>query len=179
VAPETRSGSHRFWLALGLLLACASPSRRAHAYEDQLTLGVGAGYANPASSTLPHHGLLFDVSGSVGLSSELTLRARFSYAEHFAQRPMHVLLGSADLLYLWDVTTVVPYLGGGIDELDRVRGGRIDVEGGVHLAAGLDYLWSRRVALELDLRPCLLLSALRRDPWYLAITASVIFVFDH
>jgi hypothetical protein len=160
------------------LLACACPPSEARAYEDQLTLGVGAGYAGLGSGALPRHGLLLDVSGSVGLSDVLTLRARFSYSEHPSAQPLHVLVAATELLYLWDVTGLVPYLGAGIDQLDRVREGRVDVTGGAHLVGGLDYLWSRQMTLELDLRSCLLFTALRRDPLYLALTASMIFVFD-
>jgi hypothetical protein len=43
---------------------------------------------------------------------------------------------------------------------------------------GLDYLISRELTFELEARPYLLLTELDRDPFYGAVSASVVFMFD-
>ncbi len=139
---------------------------------------MGAGYAHAPTASLPRHGALFELSGSMGLSATLSLRARLSYAFHPADRPLHVGLAGADLLYLVDVLEVVPYFGAGLDGVGRARGGSLRMDGAVHLVAGLDYLASRQLALELDLRPYLLFTALHRAPVYLTATLSVVWMFE-
>jgi hypothetical protein len=164
---------------LGALLLCWAPAAVARAYEDQLTLGLGAGYAYAASSSQPQNGALFDLSSSVGLSAVLTVRARLSYAFHPAARPLHAGLAGAELLYMVDVVELVPYFGAGLDAVGRAREpASLEVDGAVHLVAGLDYLLSRTLALGIDLRPLFLLTALHRDPLYVAVTASVTWLFD-
>jgi hypothetical protein len=163
---------------LGLLTCLWVPAGVAHAYEDQLTLGLGAGYAHTVSSSLPRHGLLLDLSGSVGLSSALALRGRLSYAVHPADRPLHAGLAGAELLYLIDVVEVVPYFGAGLDAVTRAHAGNTDFDAAGHLVAGLDYLITRGLALELDLRSHLLFTAWRRDPVYLAATLGAIWMLD-
>jgi hypothetical protein len=163
---------------LGLLL-CWAPASAARAYEDQFTLGLGAGYAYAPSSSQPQNGALFDLSSSVGLSAVLSLRARLSYAFHPAQQPLHAGLVGAELLYLVDVVQLVPYFGVGVDAVGRARSPEpLGVDGALNLVAGLDYLVSRKLALGIDLRPVLLLTALHRDPVYMAITANATWLFD-
>jgi len=158
-----------------LSLAFAIPAR---AYEDQLTLGVGAGHAHAASDTLPRNGALFDVSVSTGLGPVWSLRGRASYALHPDAEPMHVALVDAEVLYLIDVLELVPYFGIGTGAAGRVRGGELDVDPTVHVVVGLDYLISRALTLELDARPYLLVTELVRAPVYFGVTAGVVWMFD-
>jgi hypothetical protein len=162
-----------------LYLAVAVPAR---AYEDQLTLGVGAGYAHAASDAVPRDGALFDVSASTGLGAVWSLRGRASYAFHPEAEPMHVALVDAELLYLIDVLELVPYFGLGAGAAGRVGSGvgsgEVDVDPTAHAVIGLDYLMSRALTLELDARPYLLLTELERSPFYFGITAGVVWMFD-
>jgi hypothetical protein len=156
-------------------LACTQVAR---AYEDQLTLGLGAGYAHAASDVLPRHGALFEASASVGLDPMWSLRGRGSYAWHPERTGMHVAMLGSDVLYLIDVLEIVPYFGVGAGGMARFweSDSRVDAE--VHLVAGLDYLLSRDVALEFEIRPHLLVTDREGDPFYFAAAAAVVFVFD-
>ena len=150
----------------------------AHAYEDQLTLGVGLGYANAVSDRLPQHGALLDVAGSVGLSNVWTLRTRLTYAVHpDHDEPLHVGIVGLELLYLIDVVEVVPYFGIGVDGFGRSRFGDFSADAASHVVLGLDYLVSRGLALGLDVRGHALWTALDHDPLYIAATASVTWLF--
>lgn len=178
----TRRAGSAVWLAYATacwaLLALRAPGV-AHAYEDQVTLGLGAGYTNAVSDSLPQHGALFDVSSSVGLSNVWTIRGRVSYAYHPDDVPMHVGIVGAELLYMIDVTEVVPYFGIGMDGIGHaLKHGALTVDAASHVVLGIDYLVSRRVALELDGRALALWTALDHDPLYIAATASVIWIFD-
>jgi hypothetical protein len=159
------------------------PAAQVRAYEDQLTLGVGAGYAHDFSSTLPVHGAVVDVAASTGLSQVFTLRAQLSYAFYpghpgAGDPALHAALAGAELLYIIDVIQVVPYFGAGLDGVGRVRNGDCRVDGAAHLVVGLDYLVSRGFALGLDLRSHLLLTSLDRDPVDLMLSASATWIFD-
>jgi hypothetical protein len=158
-----------------LCLAVAIPAR---AYEDQLTLGVGAGYAHASSDALPRNGALFDVSASAGLGAVWSLRGRASYALHPDAEPMHVALIDAELLYLIDVLELVPYFGLGAGAAGRVWSGVVDVDPTAHAVIGLDYLISRALTLELDARPYLLLTEFERAPFYFGVTVGVVWMFD-
>jgi hypothetical protein len=166
-------------VALGVVLLCVGPATIARAYEDQITLGVGAGYAHAFSDRVPRHGALFDVSSSFGLDPEYSVRVRASYAFHPDDSPLHVIGLGGELLYLVDVLEVVPYFGVGAGALGSVRGDADpQLDGELHLALGLDYLLSRSLALELDARPYFIASELDRDPFYFAVAAALVFVFD-
>lgn len=160
------------------LLCCVAFAGPARAYEDQLTLGFGAGYAHAAASSLPRNGVLFDVSASTGLGPVWSLRGRASYAVHPAARPLHVTLLDAEVLYLIDVLEIVPYFGVGAGATGRVRDGVLGVDATVHAVIGLDYLLSRALTLELDARPYLLMTELDGAPVYFGVTAGVVWMFD-
>jgi hypothetical protein len=150
----------------------------AHAYEDQITLGVGLGYANAVSDSLPQHGALLDVSSSIGLSNVWSIRGRLSYAVHPDDSPLQVGLIGAELLYLIDVVEVVPYFGIGVDGVGRVRHRDLSTDVASHVVVGIDYLASRGITLGLDVRALALWTALEHDPLYIAATASVIWMFS-
>jgi hypothetical protein len=159
-------------------LLCIAFAAKARAYEDQLTVGFGAGYAHAASSALPRHGALFDLSVSAGLGPAWSVRGRGSYALHPQQSPMHVGLLDAELLYLVDVVELVPYFGIGAGGMARARSSDFEVDATAHLVVGLDYLLSRAVTLELDARPYLIAAEIDSDPFYFAVTAGVVWMID-
>jgi hypothetical protein len=163
-----------------LLLALLALPAPARAYEDQLTLGAGAGYALALVEGGPAHGATaLDLSVSSGLDATWSLRARASYALHPAERALHVVLVSPELLYLIDVVEVVPYLGLGVSGVGRASGGAFRPAAGAHLVLGFDYLLSRAFALGLDLRPTLLFTDLDRHPLELLCTVNAQWFFDH
>ena len=166
-------------VALVIVLLGVGTATGARAYEDQITLGVGAGYAHAASDLVPRNGAVFDLSASTGLDPEWSLRGQASYALHPDAEPLHVIGLGGELLYLVDVLEVVPYFGVGTGGLCSLRGDadpQIDAE--LHLALGLDYLLSRSLALELDARPYFIMSELDRDPFYFTVSLALIFIFD-
>jgi hypothetical protein len=169
----------RIGLPCGALLLwwcwLASPAR---AYEDQLTLGVGAGYAHAVSESLPRSGAMIDVAASMDLHAVWSARARVSYALHPADESLHALLLGAELLYLVDVVELVPYFGLGAVGIGRARAGDTQLDAAAELVLGIDYLVSREITLGLEARPHVLLTELARDPLYLAIQGSVIWMFD-
>jgi hypothetical protein len=159
------------------LLALRAPAV-VHAYEDQLTLGVGLGYANAVSDNLPAHGALLDVTGSLGLGSAWALRGRMSYAIHPDDPPLHVGLLGVEFVYLIDVVEVVPYFGLGPDAFLRVRNHDATVDAASHVVIGFDYLVSRKLTLGIDGRAYALWTALAHDPAYIAVSASVTWMFE-
>jgi hypothetical protein len=160
------------------VLLCLCSVGVAHAYEDQITLGVGAGYAYGVSDSPPNHAALLDLSVSAGLSAEFSVRTRLSYALFPASEPEHALLLGGELLYLVDVVEFVPYLGLGLDGFGRLRAGATDLDAATHLVLGVDYLISRDLTLGIDLRPHLVFTDLAREPVVVALTVSAIWMFD-
>lgn len=161
-----------------LVVALALSATRAQAYEDQLTLGVGAGYGSALSDTQPRHGIVTDVAVSLGLDAVWSLRGRAAWGFHPADEAMHVLLGGGELLYLIDVLEVVPYFGFGLDAFGRVRRRTPKLDAAAHAVAGIDYLLSRDLTLELDLRAHVRVTDLDDDPIYLAVIVSTVFMVD-
>lgn len=150
------------------------------AYEDQIGLGLGVGYANVALPGVPAHGLQLDAGMTVGLDDIWSLRGRFTYGYHpDPAAPVHTFVPSADLLYLIDILQWVPYLGAGLDAVVSLHGDEYQSNLGLHLAFGLDYLASRSWLLELDLRPILIVSALDEGPFYFVATLSVHWLLDY
>jgi hypothetical protein len=157
---------------------CFLVPRAAHAYEDQQTLGLGVGYANVVSSTLPAHGVCVDLSASSGLNASWTARARLTYGWHPDLVPLHVGMAAAELLYMIDILEFVPYFGAGAGVVGHVRAHTLTAYPAVHAFAGVDYLLSRALALELEVRSQALLSALQTHPLYLTATLAVVWVLD-
>jgi hypothetical protein len=149
----------------------------AAAYEDQATLGLGAGYAHAfAEPQAP--GATVVLSGSLGLGQTLSARALAGYALHPARRPLHVAMLGAELVYLIDVIEVVPWLGVGAGGALRARADELAPELAAHAVLGLDYLWSRELTLSLELRPYLMLTDLRGAPLYGAVIVSASWMLD-
>jgi hypothetical protein len=149
------------------LVVCAPAS----AYEDQVTLGVGLGYAYAALSGEPHHGAAVALEASVGLGPSWSVRGSLGYSLHPAQHSLSRLSAAAELLYLVDVLELVPYFGAGADALgswaEHREGWRSDV--GVHPVVGADWLLSRDLLVGLVVRPVFVLTDWKRDPFYLNV----------
>jgi hypothetical protein len=171
IAPALRGGV----MSVLLCIALATPAR---AYEDQLTVGAGAGYAHAASSALPRHGVIFDLSASAGLGPAWSVRGRASYALHPGDHPLHAMLLGGDLLYLVDVVELVPYFGAGVGGIARAYRDDLQLDAAAQLVLGLDYLISRALTFELEARPYLIVTELDGDPFYGAVSASMVFMFD-
>lgn len=158
----------------------AASASRAHAYEDQIGVGLGAGYAHVALPDIPANGLQLDTALTIGLDDIWALRARFTYGYHpDSVAPVHTFVPSGDLLYLIDILEWVPYLGAGLDGVVTLHDGQYQSNVGVHLAFGLDWLMSRRWLLELDVRPILIVTALDEGPFYFVSTLSAQYLFDY
>jgi hypothetical protein len=158
-----------------------APGSRAHAYEDQIGVGLGAGYANLDLPGLPAHGLALDAAATLGLDDIWALRARFTYGYHpDSLGAVHTFVPSGDVLYLIDILEWVPYVGAGLDAVVALPVvGPVQSNLGIHLAFGLDWLLSRRWLLELDLRPVLIVTALDEGPFYFVSTLSAQYLFDY
>lgn len=164
--------------AIAVLLP--SPAR---AYEDRAALSLEAGYAGILSdSPLPDHGFVAGFGVGFGLSDVWELRVDAAYAFH--PGTLHRMRGSAEVIYVIDVLTVVPYLGLGVGAL-----GSVSVPGGVeptqawadftaHAVVGFDVLLDRDWTVGLTVRPIFLLTSLPTDPFYLTITARASYLVD-
>jgi len=144
----------RRWQILGMALCGCLWAADAHAYEDQLTLAVGPGYAH--GDELLGHGGLLDLAVGMGLDDIWTVRLRVTgllHPEDSDGRPtVHAALVGGELLYLVDVLEWVPYVGVGVDGLVLASSGELDGGGGAHIVAGLDYLPTREWIFGLDVR---------------------------
>ena len=165
-------------MAAVALVFVAVSAARVRAYEDQATLGVAAGYGFSATSERPRHSALLDVSASFGLSQTLALRANATYGFAPADTATHSVLLGGELLYLVDIVEVVPYFGLGVSGIGWIAGGDFDAGAAVQLALGLDYHLSRDLALELDVRPHLLVTEWDDGPFYLTAVAGLLWLFD-
>ncbi len=167
--------------------ACAllwlSAPGMAHAYEDEITLGLGIGYSNlfvkdiEDAGPTPEQGVALDVSGSYGLGPAWALRARATWGIHPSSvDALQLVVGSVEALYLIDVVEVVPYFGLGAGVLGVFEGGFVAPE--THAVVGADYLLSRTLALGVDVRVHLLPTELDTAPVYLAALGTVTFMFN-
>ena len=165
---------------MALALGAPSPVR---AYEDQLTLEFGVGYAHAFSDgAVPSSGLPLAIAASMGINDVWTVRASVAYALHPGDPTVHVGVFGAELLYVVDILEVVPYFGAGLDALTTLSDGAVGADLGAHIVLGVDWLLSRSAYLGLDLRPYLLVSELFeadvRFPVYLTVLARAGLVFD-
>jgi hypothetical protein len=176
---------HALAIGVAVCLAAGCWPARAHAYEDQYTLGLGLGYAHAFPRGAPHPGALAELSASLGLDATWTARARVSAAWHPSERALYRGLAGAELLYMIDILELVPSFGLGLDALvTRVPplagADEAELRGdfAAHAVLGIDYLLSRELSLAFDVRPYLLATTLDDEPLYLTISASLVWVFD-
>jgi len=132
----------------------------ARAYEDEIDLGVAAGYAwNVAREgrEVGRHGAGVSLTVAGGLNDVLTLQGHVGYSAHPDETATtHVLLGGIELVYLLDVLEFVPFFGLGVDALGSVLSGDGNVELGAHALLGLDWLISYEGLVGVDVRLFLL-----------------------
>lgn len=157
------------------LLGVATP---ALAYEDQLTVGAGLGYAY--ASDQPHHGLGLQLETSLGLDQAWTVRGLLAFSAHPGPSSDAKLNLGGELLYLFDLFEFVPYVGAGIDVL-----GHIPFEGtaraafGVHPVVGMDWLVTREWLVGLSVRPTFVLTDWERAPIYLTVMLTGSLILDY
>jgi hypothetical protein len=163
--------------ALGLLLAAARSSS-ARAYEDQLSVGVGAGYAYATHSASSDHGALVLLEASLGVSSTWSVRGVLGYGEHPATPRLSQGILGIEALYLVDVLELVPYAGLGVDALASFNALDTRFDVGAHPILGVDWLLGRSFLLGLSARPIFVLSDLARGPLYLTVSFTAAWLLD-
>jgi hypothetical protein len=142
-----RHRSHRLaGLGLGLVAALSFPGE-AHAYEEQVTVGlvIDYGLLPMAPSGAGMHGLNGGITASYGLGDTFSLEARLEHA-YFPDpdAATHLARGTFGMTYAVDVLTLVPLFGAGLGGALGVRDG--DAAGDLVLygSFALDYLVSRQ-----------------------------------
>lgn len=184
-APRTSLVAASFLLALAAL----SQPGRARAYEDQLGLAIGAGYAvipssgpaSPEGAPLPQHGLVLQAQVALGLGDTWELRALAGWAIEIGDVSLHRVHGGLELVYLLDILEVVPFLGLGLDVPTSILGDEVWVDFAGHAVFGVDWLPAREWSVGIEIRPYVLFTALTRtagDPVWLTATARFQYLFE-
>lgn len=163
--------------ALGMLLAAALPSS-ARAYEDQLSVGVGLGYAYATRSDSSHHGGYVNLEASLGLSPTWSLRGLLGFGHHPAQPRLSEAVLGVEALYLVDVLEFVPYAGLGVDGLLSITARDVQTALGAHPVVGVDWLLDRSFLLGLCARPIFVVSDLERGPLYVSVSLNATWLLD-
>ncbi len=168
--------------ALALLVQGALPSE-AHAYEDQVTVGVEAGYGVVlANDALPAHGFDLGVVVDIGVGDAWSIRPRLAYVLHPARTTnLHIGIAGVEVVYLLDILEIVPFFGLGVDGIATIRDGAFGADIGLHAVLGIDWLPNRDWAFGIAVRPYVLpfsLAANGIDPVYLSVTVRASLVFD-
>jgi hypothetical protein len=164
-------------VGVAALIAASLPNKAA-AYEDQLSLGVGAGYAYATRADSSHHGIYANMEASLGFSPEWSVRALVGFGEHPASPRLSRLSAGVEALYLVDVLEFVPYAGIGLDALASFGVERDKWAIGAHPVVGIDWLLDRTFLLGLSARPIFLLNALDRQPLYLTVSLTASWLLD-
>jgi hypothetical protein len=165
-------------IALVICLLDGVQPSAAHAYEDQWTLGVGLGYAHAFPHDAPHPGALAELSASLGLDPVWSVRARLSAAFHPDDHALYRGMAGGELLYMIDILELVPSFGLGVDAIASRSDAKTRADFALHAVLGLDYLLSRTLTLGFDVRPYLLAARVKDEPLYLALSASLVWMFD-
>ena len=181
VLPARRQAAARGpWLAaFALLLATPRPG---HAYEEQWSLELDAGYARALpGDEAPADGVQLGLTAGYGPNDVMTLRLRGSYAVHPAADPLHVAQLAVEAVYLLDVLTWVPYFGGGVGAAVSARDGRERVDLTLLAVVGLDYLVRRDLLVGVEARGALLPTGFSEDafePGLFSVSLKVGWLFD-
>lgn len=146
-----RRPRHVATLALGLALVAVAPGA-ARAYEERLTLELGAGYgmAPRRSEPLPQGPSLL-AEALIGLSPAWSIGTRLGYTAFFPSPPAHLVSLGVEAVYQVDVVSVVPRISFGALALLEVAGGRAEGDLAPTCRLGLDFLRDGWL-LGLDLR---------------------------
>jgi len=158
-------------------LVAAAP---AFAYEDQLTLSAGLGYAYLSASERPSHGAAIALESTWGLNPSWSLGGFLGYSVHPGESTHSKLALAAELLYLFDVLAFVPYAGAGLDALTGfpARGRDVRIDLGLHPLIGVDWLVSRDFTLGLTARSVFVVTDWQREPVYLTVLLKASLVYD-
>ena len=159
-----------------LLLALALPST-ALAYEDEITLELGTGYAAVlANDDLPTHGVRLAVDVGIGLNDAWTLTPRAEWVFHPDASLLHVGLVGLEVTYAFDILELVPWGGLGVDGVSTLRDGDLEIDLALNAVVGLDWLVTRDWLVGLDVRAYVLpfdLADRGIDPAYLTVGVHV------
>jgi hypothetical protein len=168
-------------LLTALVLTAALPAT-AFAYEDEVTLSIGTGYAAVlANPDLPTHGARLAVDVGIGLNDAWTLTPRAEWVFHPSSSLLHVGIVGLELSYAFDILEVVPWFGLGVDGIGTLRDGSLGVDLAIHAVIGLDWLVTRDWLVGLDVRPYVLPFSLATngiDPVYLTVGVHVGYGFE-
>lgn len=165
-------------VAASAAFIAASLPLKASAYEDQLSLGVGAGYAYTSRSDSSSHGIYASLEASLGLSTEWSVRGLVGFGEHPGSPRLSRLTVGVEALYMVDVLELVPYAGIGLDGLASFDTDRDPLALGAHPVVGIDWLLDRSFLLGLSARPIFVLSALKNEPLYLTVSLTASWLLD-
>lgn len=177
-------GSPACGLAIAALLGTLATPGVARAYEDQWSLFAGAGYSFTSGAELPQHGVALGIGAGLGLGDTWELRVEASYAIHPGDTPLHRIGGAAEIVYVVDILTVVPFfgvgLGGAVTILDAATadGGGVRGDFVAQGVVGLDWLVSREFVLGVEVRPRVLLTSLPTDALWLTATLRAQVLFE-
>jgi len=139
--------------ALGCLALWASLPASAHAYEDQVTLGLAVGYAGmPQSDTLPRNGVDFAVSAGGGIGDAWSIQGLLSYNVYFDDRTLHMSMAGLETVYALDIVRFVPLIGFGLDGILSVRERAARGDFALHALLGVDFLINPRWIIGADAR---------------------------
>lgn len=163
--------------ALGLVIAAACPPGTVRAYEDQLSFGLGAGYAYATRDDASHHGAFFQLEASLGVTPTWSVRGLVGYGEHPASTRLSQGLLGVEAVYLVDVLELVPYAGIGVDALASFTPDtRFAVA--AHPVVGIDWLLDRSFLMGVSARPMFVLSDFDRGPLYLTVSLTAAWLWD-
>ena len=161
-----------------VVLIVGSITTTALAYEDQLGLTATLGYSGIiGDTTLPPHAISAGLGVSLGLGDTWELRARGDYSLLVSSAHRGVL--TADLVYLVDVLSVVPYLGlsvgGAITSVDANTIAPQEFRGDLLLGGvvGVDVLLGRAWTIGVEVRPHVMVLHLNTEPFGLAALVRV------
>ncbi len=149
----SRFPAARAWLsplAAALTLLIVS---NAQAYDEQASVDLGLGYVHVApSGPLPAAGAELALGASYGLGDMFVLRGSGAYGlQANSARRVSVGRVRAEVAYLLDVLSFVPFFGGGASAW-LFTDQRFEVAPGGHLLVGMDWLVRREWTVGLDVR---------------------------
>lgn len=166
-------------LPVALAVALLAPGG-ARAYDHQATIELGVGWSHAFGSAVTYgdNGIPVILGGSVGLSDALTVRAALTWAPHPGTPFTQVGIVGAELVYVFDLLEVVPYVGGGFDLLTTFDASQARADFGAHVVVGLDWLFKHGMYVGLEVRPYVVVTELDTIPVYLTLTARYGLIFD-
>jgi hypothetical protein len=161
-----------------VVLAVSAATTPARAYEDQLGLSATLGYTGIfGDTTLPAHGASAGIGVSYGLGDTWEIRGRVDYAFLFTSAHRGAL--TADLVYLIDVLSFVPYVGlsvgGALTNVDANGLLPSQLRGDLLLGAvvGGDVVLDREWTLGFEVRPHVMVLHFASEPIDVAVLLRV------